>query len=206
MNFNEAQLLERFFDWKDWYTKAHYLKNSADLLHDKIIDDTKNRGRDIFSWQTSMLSTIGPALTLTGLSIENLLKAQIIHNFLQRHKFPKREEFELDEEFFQAIEAYKKIFKSFKESAKWNSQGGHGIYDIFKESSINLEVSEYNFVKRVQIYLVWGGKYFFPNLKRLSNYEYESSMLKYSKNDKTLFSNIINKIKAELPDHKIDFT
>ena len=153
-----------------WVLSARRLKRGGDIICDAYEIDLRAMERGSSPLELDNLETVGVATLLYGLSIENLIKAIIIHKDPNSIKNGKLRE--------------------------WPGTG-HNLINLAKEAGIVFNKEQFDFLNRLVAFVEWAGKYPVPknatkiSLKQLG-IDQPYLPLPLKSNEKTLFTEIFD--------------
>lgn len=162
-------------DSMSWLDNSEKLKFSGDI----ILQELQIRinpfldGICDYSNEEEIMGLWNSYFLLIGFALENLIKGLSV----EKHR--------------EAID-YTEIFQSY-----WQQHAkGHGISNIAKDNIDNLTDEEIAILEKLEIYLVWAGRY--PTAQTQNRYIKEVNNLNYKSRDPEIINSMFLKIKEKL--------
>lgn len=164
-------------DSMSWIDNSEKLKFSADLIQkefQKLIKPFLN-GQSDYTNEEEIIALWNSYFLLVGFALENLIKGLSVEN----HREAK--------DFNEIYNLYWKDYKS-----------GHGISRIAKDNLNNLTDKELGLLEKLEIYIVWAGRYPNPISKSEKEFIIDKCNLRYITTDYEIINSLFLKIKDKL--------
>lgn len=139
-----------------WFDQADANNESANLILESLLgmNSLSPKEREEFGlekYRKLVYSYMSSYMLLSGYAIENYLKGGLIAKSTNSKLIKYKTNFKL---------ISKDIFKS---------NNSHKLLDLAIELGIEINVKEENFLQRLEIFVMWAGRYYFP--KTSSEYQ-----------------------------------
>ena len=161
-----------------WYENYIRLKHVADTLSEKLIilinQCTPGKNR------LHILGHHCLYMYCVGIALENLLKGRAIELYLLKNP--------------------KSIFTDIRQIKKevWHTKSGHELQSIAESVNIILTDEENDFVRRLEVYISWAGKYPFGKSVKDTKDDANNNLLRSTRGDGLILGNIVRKINPGL--------
>ena len=163
----EKKDFQIFQDPTYWLGHHKRLKISADVLMDKMIEDELNRAMPPQEFHERNLALFESYMLLMALSVENLVKAHAIKEYMRinpGHIFENLQE--------------------IKQLAWGGKKHGHDLIKILEFIGFEIHSAERDLLNRLQGFVIWAGRYPIPQNQEVLEDSIENNKRKLKASDK----------------------